>query len=119
MREEQAFAGKTSSDFYTANSSANSIEEMDSELTTFCSDERAFQLLVAVLKSAKSGAFDSQELRDSRFRRAPKLRSKAIAYVKENGPAAMSYLKSHIAVMETESSFISKYLAEKPSVQEA
>ena len=61
MREEQAFAGKTSSDFYTANSSANSIEEMDSELTTFCSDERAFQLLVAVLKSAKSGAFDSQE----------------------------------------------------------
>jgi|SRR5690348_14819477 hypothetical protein len=97
---------------------ANSIEEMDSELAVFCSDEQAFQLLVAVLKAAGFGAFDSQDLRDSKFGRVPELRSKAIAYVKENASAAISYLESNIAIIETECSFISKYLTEEPSVQE-
>ena len=108
-----------SSDFYTANSSAASIERMDAELAAFCSEEQAFQLLVAVLKAAKFGAFQSQELSDSKFCRASKLRSKAAAYVTENASTAMSYLESKTGITETESSFISKYLAEEPSLQEA
>lgn len=107
------------SDFYTANSSANSIEEMDSEFAAFCSEEYAFQLLVGVLRAAAFGAYASQELRDSKFCRVPKLRSKASVYIKENEPAAMSYLESKIGGTETESSFISKYFTAKPIVEEA
>lgn len=103
-----------SSDFHTANKFPDSIEQIDSKLAQFCSLEQAFQLCVAVHRAAEFGAFSSIELRDSKFKVAPKLRTRAIEYVKDNELDAEAYLQAQLGITETINSFLSTYLTDEP-----
>ncbi len=73
-----------SSEFATANSFSNVVDELDVALGEILSDEESLKLIVEIMKAASWGAWSAKAKVSAKFAEVPTLRSKAVAYIKED-----------------------------------
>lgn len=99
-----------SSTFDKANAFAHAIENLDKKLSELMSDKQAFEIVVAVLQAADWGAFGSKGLSDTKFKAAPRIREKAIAYASSNKAAASALLKEKLSIDMKIVDFTAEYL---------
>jgi len=102
-----------SASFGTANTFANAVEDIDDALSELTSDEQAFQMVVAILKAANWGAFDSRGLQKTKFAATPKLRAKVISYATANKADTAAYLTAHLSISMSSEGFVSEYLTDE------
>jgi len=100
-------AGSTA--FDVANAFASSAGDIDGYLAKIITDEDAFQIVVAVLKAADWGAFDSQGLRKTKFAKTPNINDKAIKYITSNKKKSKAYIKGNLNIDIKSDKFISDY----------
>ncbi|MNG43659.1 hypothetical protein D3C78_16970 [compost metagenome] len=80
-----------SSDFDTANYACDNILESEKIYIDYISEEQAFKLIVAIIKSNKHGAFKSENILKSNFLHIKKTKEMAIKYISDNNSAAQHY----------------------------
>jgi hypothetical protein len=69
-----------SSTFDIANKFARNIPDLDDLVAPILSPEKAFELLVAVDRSASNGAWSTRDLRAAEYKAIPKIRQLALTY---------------------------------------
>ncbi len=74
------------------------------------SNKDAFEIIIAVLQAAKNGAFDAEGMKDTKFARAPKIRSKAAKYANSNKQKAKKYIKDKLYLDMKATDFVEEYL---------
>lgn len=99
-----------SNSFQTANNFAESLEDIDKNLFKLVSNKDAFEIIIAVLQAAKNGAFDAEGMKDTKFARAPKIRSKAAKYANSNKQKAKKYIKDKLYLDMKATDFVEEYL---------
>jgi hypothetical protein len=99
-----------SSTFETAKSFANAIDSLDQPLAALLSDEQAFQIIVAVVRTANWGTWAAKGLANAKFSDAPQLREKALRYVGANKTAAAAYATADLSLTTSADDFIASYL---------
>ncbi len=99
-----------SSTFDTANDFALAIEDLDSTFAFVIDEKQAFQFIVAIIRAANHGAYDSKNLVRIKFSTIPNIRDLAIKYTESNKKAAREYFQDELALDLKLSEFVDKYM---------
>lgn len=102
-----------SSDFSTANAFASAIDALEAKIAAQCTDEQAFQLIVAVLNAAEWGAFNAKGIRGTKFAAIPEIRAKSISYIEAHSAEAAIYVSQKLSSAGEIDNFASKYLTDE------
>jgi len=101
-----------SATFDVANAFAKSVGDIDEYLSQLVTDKDAFEIIVAVLEAAAWGAFGSQGLKKTKFAKIPKIKAKAIKYIKTNKRKSKSYIKEKLNIDIKADEFVDDYFSD-------
>ncbi|WP_126283695.1 hypothetical protein [Burkholderia stagnalis] len=91
-----------SNDFTTANTFARHADDIEKLMGDALRPAEAFRLLVNVIRAAEIGAFAAMDLRNAHFGAVPKLRSRAIELLENNGPIAKAVAEEILGTVEVD-----------------
>lgn len=106
-----AIARAGSSTFDISRSFASAIESLDAPLGKLLNDMQAFQIIVAVVRAAGNGTWAASGIANSKFSDAPKLRSKALTYIRASKNEAVAYASKELSKSIDADEFIANYLS--------
>lgn len=102
-----------SSDFGTANAFSNAVESLDQALSALLSDEQAFELIIAIMKAARWGAWSATGVATAKFAGTPLLRAKALSYVATNKVVAAAQIENKLSESKPIDDFVAASLTDE------
>jgi len=100
-----------SGDFDTANKFAKAAPDLDEALAVELDDKEALQVVVAIARAARYGAFSAKSINNNKFNGLPELKGKALKYLAAKPKASATLLKAG-GLDETAAEFVEDHLTE-------